>query len=55
MVILIDYQHREFCKKVRCPLQMDFDGQQQGSVGYEKIRRLVRQIVDIQLINFNIG
>ena len=34
----IDYQRREFCKDVHCPLQMDLDAQQPGSDVYEKIR-----------------
>ena len=29
----IDYQRREFCKEVQCPLQMDLDGQPPGSDG----------------------
>ncbi len=35
----IDYQRREFCKDVKCPLQMELDGQSPGSEGYEKIRQ----------------
>jgi hypothetical protein len=35
----IDYQRREFCKDVQCPLQMDLEVQQQGSEAYEKIRQ----------------
>jgi hypothetical protein len=35
----IDYQRREFCKDVQCPLQMDLDVQQQGSDAYEKTRQ----------------
>jgi hypothetical protein len=34
----IDYQRREFCKEVQCPLQMELDGQPPGSDGYEKIK-----------------
>ena len=51
----IDYQRREFCKDVQCPVQMDLDSQPPGSDVYEKIGRLVRQIVDIPRINFTIG
>jgi hypothetical protein len=35
----IDYQRREFCKDVRCPLQIDLDRQQEGTDVYEKIRQ----------------
>ncbi len=35
----IDYQRREYCRDVQCPLQRDLDGQQPGSDGYEKIRQ----------------
>jgi len=35
----IDYQRREFCKDVQCPVQTDLDGQPQGSDGYEKLRQ----------------
>jgi hypothetical protein len=35
----IDYQRREFCQDVQCPLQMDLNGQPPGSDAYEKIRQ----------------
>ena len=35
----IDYQRREFCKDVRCPVQMDLDALAEGSDSYEKIRQ----------------
>ena len=35
----IDYQRREFCKDVKCPLQIDLEHQQEGSEAYEKIRQ----------------
>jgi hypothetical protein len=35
----IDYQRREFCKDVQCQVQMELDGQQEGSEVYEKIRQ----------------
>ena len=34
----IDYQRREFCKDVKCPVQLDLDKQEQGSQEYERIR-----------------
>jgi len=33
-----DYQRREFCKDVRCPVQLELDKQKEGSEEYEKIR-----------------
>ena len=35
----IDYQRREFCKDVKCPVQMDLDSHSPGSDAYEKIRQ----------------
>ncbi len=35
----IDYQRREFCKDVKCPVQLDLDGKPDGSDSYEKIRQ----------------
>ena len=35
----IDYQRREFCKSVRCQLQIDLDQQAPGSNEYEKVRK----------------
>jgi hypothetical protein len=35
----IDYQRREFCKDVQCPVQLELDGQQEGSDAYENIRQ----------------
>ncbi|MBF0593580.1 MAG: hypothetical protein HQL22_01285 [Candidatus Omnitrophica bacterium] len=34
----IDYQRREYCKAVACPLQVDLDCQLAGSPAAEKIR-----------------
>ena len=34
----IDYQRREFCKDVKCPVQLDLDNQEQGTERYEAIR-----------------
>ena len=38
----IDYKRREFCKDVKCPVQLDLDAQQQGSEEYEKIRQICK-------------
>ena len=34
----VDYQRREFCRDIRCPLQLDLDRQEQGSDAHERIR-----------------
>jgi hypothetical protein len=34
----VEYKRREFCKDVRCPLQLDLEAQKEGSPEYEKIR-----------------
>ena len=33
----IDYKRREFCKDIKCPMQLELDAQQQGSEEYERI------------------
>lgn len=35
----VDYKRREFCKEVRCPVQLELDAQDEGSREYEKIRQ----------------
>jgi hypothetical protein len=35
----IDYQRREFCQDVHCPVQLDLNNQPPGSDAYEKIRQ----------------
>ncbi|HLP47387.1 MAG TPA: hypothetical protein VK469_15675 [Candidatus Kapabacteria bacterium] len=37
-----DYKRREFCKDVRCPVQLDLDAQTEGSERYEKIRDICK-------------
>ena len=34
----VEYKRREFCKDVKCPLQIDLETQEEGSAEYEKIR-----------------
>ncbi len=34
----VDYKRREFCKDIKCPMQLELDAQQQGSEEYERIR-----------------
>jgi hypothetical protein len=38
----IDYQRREFCKDVKCQVQLDLDRQEPGSAAYEKIRDICK-------------
>ncbi len=34
----VDYQRREYCKDVRCPVQLELEARTQGSAEYERIR-----------------
>ncbi len=36
----IEYQRREYCKDIRCPVQLELDAQTPGSEEYERIRRI---------------
>lgn len=38
----IDYQRREYCKDIRCPVQMELMAQAEGSEEYEKIRNICK-------------
>jgi hypothetical protein len=38
----IDYQRREFCKDVKCPVQVELDAQEPDSSEYEKIRQICK-------------
>ena len=35
----VDYKRREFCKDVKCSVQLQLDAQKEGSQEYEKIRQ----------------
>ncbi len=35
----IDYKRREFCKDVKCPVQVEMDIKKEGTEEYEKLRR----------------
>ena len=35
----IDYKPREFCKDVKCPVQLELNSRKEGSEEYEKIRK----------------
>ncbi|MBD3393682.1 MAG: hypothetical protein GF418_16260 [Chitinivibrionales bacterium] len=38
----IDYQRREYCKNIKCPVQLDLDAQTPGSGEYERIRSMCK-------------
>ncbi|MFH1692531.1 MAG: hypothetical protein ABIC68_08230 [Candidatus Omnitrophota bacterium] len=38
----IDYKRREFCKAQKCSVQMDLDGQKEGTPEYEGIRSICK-------------
>ena len=38
----IDYKRREFCRDVKCPVQMELDSLKEGSEEYEKVRQICR-------------
>ena len=38
----VDYQRREYCNDIRCPIQLLLDGQEPGSAGYEEIRAICK-------------
>ena len=35
----VDYKRREFCRDVKCPVQLELDAQEEGSQEYEKVRQ----------------
>ena len=37
-----DYQRREYCKDIRCPVQLDLGAQPDGSEEYERIRNICK-------------
>ncbi len=38
----VDYKRREFCKDIRCPVQLDLDKQKEGTAEYERIRGICK-------------
>ncbi len=34
----VDYQRREYCKDIKCPVQLDLESKEQGSGEYETVR-----------------
>ena len=39
----VEYQRREFCKDVRCPVQVDLMTKPEGSDEYERLRQTCRE------------
>jgi len=39
----IDYKRREFCKDIKCPIQIELDSKKQGSTEYENIREICKK------------
>ena len=37
-----DYKRREFCKDMRCPVQIKLETEKKGSLRYEEIRRICK-------------
>jgi hypothetical protein len=38
----MDYQKREFCNNVKCPVQLELNKKETGSDAYEKIRKVCK-------------
>lgn len=38
----VDYKRREFCKDVKCPVQLELETKKEGSEEYEKIRNICK-------------
>ncbi|MFB0563511.1 MAG: hypothetical protein ACETWM_20110 [Candidatus Lokiarchaeia archaeon] len=38
----IDYERREFCKDIKCQIQLELDAQEEGSEEYERIRNICK-------------
>jgi len=38
----VDYQKREFCKDIECPIQLDLNSLNDGTTEYEKIRHICK-------------
>lgn len=34
-----EYKRREYCRDIKCPVQMELEAQKEGSEEYEKIRK----------------
>lgn len=39
----VDYKRREYCKDVKCPVQLELEAAEPGSEGHERIRARCRE------------
>lgn len=39
----VEYKRREYCKDVRCPVQLKLESQKEGSEAYEAVRRKCKE------------
>lgn len=38
-----DYKRREYCKSIKCPVQMLMNGKKEGSKEYDEIKEICRE------------
>ena len=38
----VDYQRREYCKDIRCPVQIELESKEPGSDEYEEVRAVCK-------------
>ena len=38
----VEYQRREFCKDIKCPIQIELDKYKDGSADYERVRDICK-------------
>jgi len=46
----VDYKRREYCKDIKCTVQLDLDATEQGSKSYEKIRKICQLNLSLTII-----
>lgn len=39
----VDYQRREYCRDIRCEIQLELEEAEEGSEAYERIRGVCKQ------------
>ena len=49
----IDYPRREFCKDVKCPVQVELETLAESSEGYEKLRAVCQTACRYTTYNFH--
>ena len=38
----VEYQRREYCKDIQCPVQLDLESKESGSADYERVRSICK-------------